>query len=182
VAAALLPLWGQVDPLWASSGRFDTAALVAAGDYGALTKVWSDAPRLFACAPGGGLVAFSEVGFLGEERPDLRLVDLRGLTDRQIARESSVHTKAIPGVSDTGWFEPGSAVGGVLQDRRPVMIASFDGSPPPVLWGGEYRRVGVRQYVDRRRPHPLTVSVYRRSGDRCGSVERAFARVGAVGR
>jgi hypothetical protein len=94
------------------------------------------------------MVAASEVGYLGFVRQDLRILDLRGLTNRAIATRSLAAMKMTFGVQDLTWFLPSSPVGQVLLKEKPAVIATFDNIYLPVksALDGLYHLAEVRRF------------------------------------
>jgi hypothetical protein len=97
-------------------------------------------------------VATSEVGYLGFLRQDLRILDIRGLTDRSIAKEAPTSIKYRPGVVDLSLLKPTSVVGRVLLRARPALIATFDVPAQRTALGGVYKLVET--------PKSLGISLY----------------------
>jgi hypothetical protein len=93
----------------------------------------------------GQLIATTEAGYLGFARQDVRIVDMRGLTDQNIAHariSSALASKGSQGVYDLAWPLATSGVGGEILREHPSLIVTFDwpyGSSPtigqPVLDG-----------------------------------------------
>jgi hypothetical protein len=130
----IMPFVEFHDPVWESHGRFDEASLVASGGYGRLSSVaWPDGAAMLRCVPSGSLVAYSEIGFVGYERPDLRILDTRGLTDATIAHDAPAAEKAAPGVIELDWDNPHSAVGARILTAKPLAVLSFDHEPGRAL-------------------------------------------------
>lgn len=75
------------DTVAALSDGVSDSALVGRGGLG-LSPIWVALPSMASRAPPGSTIASSEIGLLGMKRTDLRIVDLRGLTDRVIARDA----------------------------------------------------------------------------------------------
>jgi len=126
-------------PAWHISGA-DDRSLIASGGY-AESQTWSALPGLLHCVRSGQLVASSEVGYLGFSRQDLRILDVRGLTDRSIAKDSPASVKFPWGVDDPSMLQPTSPVGRVLVRARPVVIATYDPWTQTSALGGAYRLV-----------------------------------------
>ena len=76
----------------------------------------------------GSVVAYSEMGYAGYENPDITFIDVRGLTDPEIARLPA-HFKGPWGVDDEDWFRPGDPLYAILRRRRPTMIVAFSSVP-----------------------------------------------------
>jgi hypothetical protein len=145
VSSSLLP-----DPVWQLSG-VDDLSLVGAGHY-AQSYLWATLPSYLKCLHPGQLVATSEVGYAGFVRQDLRILDIRGLTDRAIAKGAPASMKSQPGVADHSLLQPTSPVGRVLLSTRPALIATFDTLPQKTALGGAYKLVET--------PESLGISLY----------------------
>ena len=87
----------------------------------------------------GSRVAYSEMGFAGYENPGPIMIDVRGLTDPEIARLPARY-KGPWGVDDDDWFQPGNPLYTILLDRRPQMILAFSSAAqmPAVALGRYY--------------------------------------------
>jgi hypothetical protein len=107
-------------------------SLVRAGGY-PYSDVWAQMPQLLSCARPGDLVAVSEAGYGAFSRRNLRILDLRGLTSRQIARAAAPSTRGTAGVGDQNWWRLDSPVGRVIVDDQPRLIVTVDGGPATVL-------------------------------------------------
>lgn len=141
VLVVVMPFVKLRDPVWASHGRVDDAALVATGDYETFSsKIWPSGPSILRCVPSGSLVAYSEIGYAGFERLDLRFLDTRGLTDKVIAHSAPSTIRNAVGVIDPAWFLPHSAVGSRILALRPSLIVTFDFNIVPLkVLGGTYK-------------------------------------------
>jgi hypothetical protein len=123
----VMPFVELRDPVWTSHGRLDDAALVSTGGYETLSsKIWPAGPNLLRCVPSGSLVAYSEIGYAGFERLDLRFLDTRGLTDKVIAHSAPTVLTSNVGVLDFGWFLPHSTVGSRILALKPSVVLTFD--------------------------------------------------------
>jgi len=134
ISAPLFP-----DPVWHLTGT-DDRSLLATGGY-SYSHLWATLPTYLGCLRSGQLVATSEVGNFGFSRQDLQILDIRGLTDRSIAKESPASVKHPWGVSGASLFEPTSPAGRVLLRMHPAVIATFDAPNEKSLLGGAYKRV-----------------------------------------
>lgn len=146
IVQIVMPFIKLHDPVWTSRGRFDDASLVAAGGFPAFSNgVWPAGLALLSCMPSGSLVAYSEIGYAGFERPDLTFLDTRGLTDTAIAHDAASSIKGSRGVTDLDWTSEQSVVGGEIAARRPGAILSFDWrtSPSSTVLNGTYERKRV---------------------------------------
>jgi hypothetical protein len=160
VSASFLPIASVHAPTWKIKG-IDDLSLLSSGQY-PYSPMWSTLPSDLSCLHAGQLVATSEVGYLGFARLDLRMLDLRGLTNSAIATQSPASDKYPWGVQDANWYIPTSPVGRVILRQNPAIIASIDPAPPQVL-GGRYRLVKVSSF-----PYnyyfSIRLSFYARSG------------------
>jgi hypothetical protein len=133
-------------PVWRLEAGVGDGALIAHGHY-PLSPVWVGAVGLADCLKPADTVAWSEVGLFGYERLDLRVIDTRGLTDREIATRAPAADKHPWGVTDPDWYRATSTVGRILLRRRPDMIISIDDSatsrPGAEIFGGLYRRLAL---------------------------------------
>ena len=106
--------------------------------YGPL---WVKGARYIQGLPHGSALAYSEMGYAGYENLDKNMIDVRGLTDRQIAH-LPMRYKNISGVVDPHWYLPGHPMFQILEQRYPNTIMSFSDDPPTVVLPG-YRRTEV---------------------------------------
>jgi hypothetical protein len=162
VTASWISLAAVHAPAWKIQGLSDTS-LLSTGQYDPLSRVWSALPADVSCLRPGQLVAASEVGYLGFSRQDLRLLDLRGLTDHAVARDSPSSVKQPFGVADDHWFDPTSAVGQAILNEKPDLIVSLDGNPPGTILRGHY------ELTKQQRFGYIRARVYIRTGDRSQS-------------
>lgn len=126
LAAALWAVCAVVVPHdpW-SNARFSShgGALLSADNT--LGRKWVAVNRyLRTAALPGSLIAYSEMGYAGYENMDLRFIDVRGLTDPEIARLPAQY-KGPWGVDDDEWFQPHDPLGAILARRQPDMIIAF---------------------------------------------------------
>jgi arabinofuranosyltransferase len=144
VGASFLPFTGLVAPVWQMTG-IDDRAVLADGHFQLDGPFWSGLPSAVHCLRSGQLIATSEAGYLGFARQDIRIVDMRGLTDQNIAHahsSSPLASKTSQGVYDLFWPSAQSVVGREILREHPSVIVTFDwpyGSSPtigqPVLDG-----------------------------------------------
>jgi len=74
----------------------------------------------------GQTVAQTEMGIVSVLNPDIRLLDLRGLTDRTVARLPD-HHHSIVGINDAGdWCDPNGQLWPYIRQRRPEWVILFD--------------------------------------------------------
>lgn len=156
---------GAHDTIKALTGGVDDRSLLRAGGYGNYSEAWAESPVLLECARPGSVVAMTEVGFGAFARPDLRVLDLRGLTNSQIAHSAPASMKHAWGVEDDSWWKASSTVGAVILRDQPVLIVTADGGPAAAL-GGRYVRVGT--FGGHSQISLLgQISLYERSGTHC---------------
>ena len=124
-----LLLWGECafavphDP-W-SNVHFSTqsADLLAADN--ALGRKWVVVNRYIEdTVEPGSVVAYSEMGFAGYRNLDVKFIDVRGLTDREIARLPASY-KGSWGVDDEAWMLPTDPLYQIFQRRKPSVIIAF---------------------------------------------------------
>jgi len=155
-AAGLIASSISLDPLpapvWHLRGS-DDQSLLAVGGY-PTSHLWVTLPSYLQCLHAGQLVATSEVGYLGFARQDLRVLDIRGLTDRTIAKGAPASLKFPWGVDDPSLLQSTSPVGRILLHAKPAVIATFDAEQGSAL-NGQYTFVKV--------PPSLGTSIYVRS-------------------
>jgi len=136
LAAALWAVCAAVSPHnpWANA-RFSTASAdLLPADY-ALGRKWVATDRyIHDVLPPGGVIAYSEMGYAGYRNLDKNFIDVRGLTDREIARLPSSF-KGTWGVDDERWMFPDDPLSHILKRRRPTAIIAFSHPPqmPPVV-------------------------------------------------
>ncbi len=111
------------------------ALLRASGALGRKWVVTADFIRRNA-AP-GATVAYSEMGYAGWENPDKTFIDVRGLTDTEIARLPD-GLKGTFGLDDERWFVPGDPLYRILDRRDPDMIVAFSHQNAPTIVLGRY--------------------------------------------
>lgn len=141
VWASLSPILSIHAPVWTIDG-LDDGSLISSGHY-IESPVWAALPSELDCLGPGQLVASTEVGFLGFARLDLRVLDLRGLTDKAIAKRAPAGMKFPEGVIDANWFVSTSPVGRVISRDNPAVIATFDPGPVDVNLVRHYHLVRV---------------------------------------
>jgi arabinofuranosyltransferase len=178
----IMPFVKVHDPVWESHGRLDDASLVSAGGYpGFNDGVWTAGAAMLLCVPSGSLVADSEIGFAGYERPDLRILDTRGLTDATIAHDAPTVEKAAPGVTDYEWYDPHSVVGARILAAKPLVVLSFDHEPGKdpghTVLGGSYVLVAQRTIPDLPVPAPRVLALYERMSELDKGVHVGCSRV-----
>jgi len=140
LAASFLPVAANLHPVTKIHGVND-AQLLEVGGHRFFSHWWVELERATRCLPPHRVVATSEVGYLGFERLDLTIVDVRGLNDMAIAKSALSRYKSFFGVADPFWSFPRDAVGRVLITRHPDLIIEIDGWPFTHALGGTYRRI-----------------------------------------
>ena len=117
------------DP-WANA-RFSTASADLLPADNALGRKWIAANHyIHDVLPAGGVIAYSEMGYAGYKNLDKKFIDVRGLTDPEIARLPASY-KGTWGVDDERWMFPGDPLYQILKRRRPTAIIAF--SHPPQM-------------------------------------------------
>ncbi len=142
---AVLPFRYINVPAWRIHGLRDAAILKANPDS-TVSTLWTALPSLLHCVQPGQLVATTEIGFFGYTEPQVRILDLRGLTNRAIALGAPSAVKETWGVLDPYWYRRTSPVGRVLLEQRPTVIVEFDTLPMSKVLGGLYHLVRVKTY------------------------------------
>jgi hypothetical protein len=140
LAASFLPVTANSHPINKIHGLSD-AQLLEVGGHRFFSHWWVQLERAVSCLPPHYVVATSEVGYLGFERLDLNIVDVRGLNDMAIATSASPRYKSYFGVEDPFWSSRHDAVGKVILARHPDLIIEIDGWPYKIALGGTYRRI-----------------------------------------
>ncbi len=112
--------------------------------------------------PRGTTVAYSEMGYAGYSNMDKPMLDIRGLTDREIAHLPARY-KYSTGVADQEWYRQGDPLGRILRGRRPQVIISFDDVPPRAALSG-YRRCPTLLMPTSSAAAPIPAYVFRRRG------------------
>ena len=152
--AAMLALWGvcaAISPhnTWANA-RFSTSSADLLPADNALGRKWIVANRYIQTtfAPGSVLV-YSEMGYAGYQNLDKNFVDVRGLTDHEIARLPASY-KGTWGVDDETWMLPGDPLYAILQRRQPTAIIAFSHPPqmPAVVLDRYYLCASLRDPRD----------------------------------
>ena len=126
---------------WKSVG-FSTQGsrlLEASEGYGPL---WVKGADYIRQLPSGTRVAYSEMGYAGYTNMDKCLLDIRGLTDQEIAHLPAAY-KYSTGITDKDWYRPGDPLGKILQSRKPDVIISFDRAPAESALGSYRHRATV---------------------------------------
>lgn len=141
-------VWGVPGTSWARA-HYSTQSrdlLRASGPLGRKWVVTADSlHRNFA--PNATL-AYSEMGFAGLINPDMTLIDVRGLTDKDIARLPRSY-KGTWGVDDETWFVPGDPLYAILMRRRPDAIIAFSHQvAPPFVLGRYVLAAQIRDTTD----------------------------------
>ena len=135
VPALVFALWvvcAAVSPHnpW-SNAQFSTSSADLLPADNALGRKWIASNRyIHDVLPPGGVIAYSEMGYAGYRNLDKNFVDVRGLTDPEIARLPAIY-KGTWGVDDERWMFPGDPLYQILKRRRPTAIIAF--SHPPQM-------------------------------------------------
>lgn len=159
-AFSYVPAAGRA-PVTGLAHGLSTYDLVAHGDYG-LSTAWANQTALLACAPNGSLVGDTEVGYSGFADERLRILDLRGLTNRPIAYDAPRKDRGDVGVVVPDWTQPNSVVGKVILEDRPVLVVTLDHGGAPTVLDHHYRLLGTHRYQG-----GTTFYVYERSDMHC---------------
>jgi len=140
-------------PIWKMGGLSDRELINASTAY-TVRGIWIDLPRWLRCLRPGSLVATTEIGYFGFERLDLRILDMRGLTNSDIARQTPPSMKTTGGVDGVDWYLPSSPVGRVILRQMPSIIVEYDSLPRGLVLDGRYRLARTKVVG------PLTVGFY----------------------
>ncbi len=144
---------------WKSAGFSTQGAklLEASEGFGPL---WVRGAEYIQQFPPGTKVAYSEMGYAGYTSLDKYMLDIRGLTDRQIAHLPPQY-KYSTGVADKEWYAPGDPLNAILESRKPDVIISFDPVPPHAAVDG-YRRKQTLSLPTSDVKTPMSVYVFQR--------------------
>jgi arabinofuranosyltransferase len=119
-----------------SNARFSAASADLLPADNALGRKWIAADRyIHDVLPPGGVIAYSEMGYAGYHNLDKTFIDVRGLTDREIARLPASY-KGPWGVDDEQWMFSSDPLYRILRRRQPTTIIAFSHPsqmPPAVL-------------------------------------------------
>ncbi len=140
LATMCLPVTTSWSPVWKSDGISDTA-LIDAGNGEPFSDLWVRSRGLVSCVPDGGTVAFTEAGYFAWSLPEVTVVDMRGLTNEQIAKHADPAARTRNGVTDPNWWRPDATVGQELLEREPDLILQYDSVPETDVLGGRYRLI-----------------------------------------
>ena len=140
-ALALWVICAAVSPHnpW-SNARFSTSSADLLPADNALGRKWVASNHyIHDVLPPGGVIAYSEMGYAGYKNLDKNFIDVRGLTDPEIARLPA-STKGTWGVDDERWMFPDDPLYRILKRRRPTAIIAFSHPPqmPPSVLGQYY--------------------------------------------
>jgi len=163
-AATVIPIIALRDPVWDSHGHFDTASLFAASDGGGFPiSVWLAGDRALSCARPGEVVTYSEVGYAGFTHLDVQFLDIRGLTDRTIARHTPPANRKYYGVVlDPSWQTSASRIGAEILRQHATSVLTFDlFRHRATVLGGAFTYVGSRVVAGQ------TLYLYIRAGTTC---------------
>ena len=118
-----------------SNARLSTSGADLLPADNALGRKWVAANRYIQdVLPAGSVIAYSEMGYAGYHNLDKSFIDVRGLTDPEIARLPPSY-KGAWGVDDEQWMFPADPLYRILTRRRPTAIIAFSHPPqmPPVV-------------------------------------------------
>ena len=114
-----------------SNARYSTSSADLLAADNALGRKWIASNRyIHDVLPPGSLIAYSEMGYAGYNNLDKKFIDVRGLTDLEIARLPASY-KGTWGVDDEQWMFPGDPLYQILKRRQPTAIIAF--SHPPQM-------------------------------------------------
>jgi arabinofuranosyltransferase len=115
-----------------------------------LGRKWIATNRYIQSAlPPRSVIVYSEMGYAGFKNLDKTFVDVRGLTDREIARLPALY-KGTWGVDDEQWMYPANPLYQILLRRQPNAIIAFShpAQMPPVVLERYYLSATIRNGVD----------------------------------
>ena len=114
-----------------SNAHFSTASADLLPADNALGRKWIASNHyIHDVLPPGGVIAYSEMGYAGYKNLDKNFIDVRGLTDPEIARLPALY-KGTWGVDDERWMFPDDPLYRILKKRQPTAIIAF--SHPPQM-------------------------------------------------
>lgn len=123
---------------WASVG-YSTRGKTFLNASSGLGPLWvSVGDYIHSSVPAGASVAYSEMGYAGFANLDKKFLDLRGLTNAEIA-SLPAPLKGAAGVSDPQWYLAHGPVGQVIKRHQPDLIICLG---PPIaseLFEEQYR-------------------------------------------
>ncbi|MDQ2800951.1 MAG: hypothetical protein M3Y13_15065 [Armatimonadota bacterium] len=141
------------DP-WAKA-HFSTASQDLLSADNALGRKWVASNRYIQTAlPPGSSIAYSEMGYAGYCNLDKTFIDVRGLTDPEIAHLPAVYNgtvyKGTWGVDDEQWMYPSDPLYRILKRRQPTAIIAFShpSQMPPVVLDHYYLCETIRDGRD----------------------------------
>lgn len=152
-------------PVWDLRSVSDKRLVASGGSP--FSRVWADSPGLVSCVPKGGLVALTETGYVGFARSDLRILDLRGLTSREIADSAPRSARHYYGIQDPKWASTDSPVGKIILRSEPDAILTIDPNLGPIL-DGRYQLGAIDSTPG------VTMALYARVGGPCQSFSRVL--------
>ncbi len=118
-----------------SNARFSASSADLLSADNALGRKWVAANHYIHDAlPPGGVIAYSEMGYAGYSNLDKTFIDVRGLTDGEIARLPASY-KGTWGVDDERWMYPDDPLYRILERRQPTTLIAFSHPPqmPPAV-------------------------------------------------
>ena len=118
-----------------SNAHYSTSSADLLPADNALGRKWIAANHyIHDVLPRGGVIAYSEMGYAGYHNLDKIFIDVRGLTDPEIARLPAAY-KGTWGVDDEQWMVPDDPLYLILKQRKPDAIIAFSHPPqmPPAI-------------------------------------------------
>lgn len=99
--------------------------------------------------PPGSVIVYSEMGYAGFQNLDKTFIDVRGLTDREIARLPASY-KGTWGIDDEQWMDPADPMYAIILRRQPTAIIAFSHPPqmPPIVLERYILCATIRDGVD----------------------------------
>lgn len=138
-----------------SNAHFSTASQDLLPADNKLGRKWVAVDRYIQTSlPPGSRIAYSEMGYAGYCNLDKTFIDVRGLTDREIARLPAVYHgvvyKGTWGVDDEQWMYPEDPLYQILDRRQPTAIIAFSHplQMPPVVLDHYYFCATIRDGRD----------------------------------
>lgn len=137
-----------------SNAQFSTSSADLLPADNALGRKWIATDHyIHDVLPPGGVIAYSEMGYAGYHNLDKTFIDVRGLTDPEIARLPASY-KGPWGVDDEQWMFPSDPLYRILKRRQPAAIIAFSHPPqmPPAVLDHYYLIWSIQDPRD-----PITV-------------------------
>jgi hypothetical protein len=136
---SFVPTSGRTPITALGRGVSDSSLLAEGNDEYGLGGAWAALPAVLACVHPGDLVATTEAGYVAYADPDVRFLDLRGLTSSAVVDAAPRGDRNDTGVVDQQWWQVSDAVGRLIVQYRPVLILTVDRAPRTIVLDGEYR-------------------------------------------